>query len=146
MQETKELNHMINGLFITDQNQETTILTKCYYNYSPNFSVVSYNESQKTELENIMTVIKIYNNKKIIINRQNNLNNNLNNNLIIEKNVRNECKYKTPFGVILMGTTGEFLETNLFKDFAEIYFSYKIDFNNYYSHINQVKIKITKYK
>lgn len=149
MKSHKNSDYIIKALFVTShnsQNEKTNILTSCDYNYTPNLSIISYsdNETQKTDLENFETKIKIYSNKKIIINRLNKINNNLNNSLIIEKDTRNEFKYKTPFGVILMGTIGEFLDIKLSEDTADIFFSYKIDFNRSYSHSNQVKIKITK--
>ncbi|MBP0979067.1 MAG: DUF1934 domain-containing protein [Oscillospiraceae bacterium] len=129
------INYKIKALFITSENEKTKISTSCNYFFKPDLSIISYLEN----LENLETKIYIYNNKKIIISRQSN-------NIIIEKNIRNECKYKTPFGVILMGTTGEFLDINLSKDSGEINFKYKIDFNNLYSHSNQAKIKIIKNK
>ena len=132
------LKYIISAEFITSENEKTNILTNCNYIYQPKLSIISYLENLENSenTKNLETKIYIYNNK-IIINRQNN-------NIIIQKNIRNESKYITPFGVILMGITGDFLETNLSLNSGNIYFKYKIDFNNLYSHSNQAKIKITK--
>lgn len=60
--------------------------------------------------------------------------------IAIEKENRNLCSYKTPYGNMLMGIYGKEIELNINEKNGSFYFGYDIDINGAVSSINTVKI------
>ena len=58
------MSYLINGLFITSDNEKTLINTKCTYMYKPNLITIAYKENENIGFKNVYTNITIHDNKK----------------------------------------------------------------------------------
>ena len=132
------MSYLINGSFISNDNEKTHINSKCIYIYKSNLIIISYKEPENIGFKNVFTKITIHNNKKIIINH----NNDIKTNIVIESNIRNVFQYSTPYGTFTLGVFGKLIKINLSPDGGELYCNYDIDIDGLISHTNKIKIEI----
>ncbi len=131
------MNFIIEGKFHFNDEQ-TEITTDCEYVYSKDLIKISYNEIKDIGFNGVITTIKVYPNNKVIISRQNNINANL----IIEKDKRNTCYYKTPFTTFAIDITGILVKSRLISIGGNLQFSYLIDANGLNTSLNKANITI----
>ena len=131
------MNFIIEGKFYFNDEQ-TEITTDCEYVYSKDLIKISYNEIKDIGFNGVITTIKVYPNNKVIISRQNNIHANL----IIEKDKRNTCYYKTPFTNFAIDITGILVKSSLISIGGNLQFSYLIDANGLNTSLNKANITI----
>lgn len=86
---------------------------------------VSYNESEVTGMEGVVTTVKIKEDK-VTVKRFGKINASL----VFEKNKRNICHYNTPYGAMMIGINTDKLSSNIDENGGMIDIDYSIDINN----------------
>lgn len=86
---------------------------------------VSYNESEVTGMEGVVTTVKIKEDK-VTVKRFGKVNASL----VFEKNKRNICHYNTPYGAMMIGINTNRLSSNMDEDGGMVDIDYSIDINN----------------
>ncbi len=86
---------------------------------------VSYNESEVTGMEGVVTTVKIKEDK-VTVKRFGKVNDSL----VFEKNKRNICHYNTPYGAMMIGINTNRLSSNMDEDGGMVDIDYSIDINN----------------
>lgn len=94
--------------------------------------------TEKTQGEKTETVIFVGQNKTATISRSGDNSSNL----VISENTRNECRYITPAGELILGIKGERISYLLTASGGEINLCYTIDQSNTPISKNEVKIEI----
>lgn len=85
-------------------------------------------------------VIKIEDDKKVTIIRTGEFESRL----ILEKNVRHQCHYRTMYGDLIVGVYTDAINSNLNDFGGTLNVSYQLDFNSDYLSSNEFYITITK--
>lgn len=99
-------------------------------------TLLSYSETFSPGEPNVTTYLRIED-KKVVIQRSLPLDSRL----LIEKQKRNLCHYKTNHGDITMGVFGETIKNNL-KTNGSIYLKYTLDVNSCMLSTNEIELKV----
>lgn len=103
---------------------------ECYY--------ISYQESEATGFAGSRTTVKVEPENRVVLLRSGSTSSQL----IVERGQRHQCCYGTGYGDLLIGISGESVESNLCDAGGDLSFRYAIDINTALASENEVFINI----
>ncbi|MEG2295949.1 MAG: DUF1934 domain-containing protein [Oscillospiraceae bacterium] len=135
---SKDVLIKIKGTHIIDDDKDTTEITTIGNFYKKqNLYYISYQESEATGFKDTKTTMEI-SKDSVTLTRKGTVNSQL----IIENGIRHQCCYDTGYGDIVMGISGESMDSSLTDEGGELSFRYALDVNSALASINIVEIQV----
>lgn len=103
----------------------------CVYYGTPDNYTVEFDEIFAEDMKS-HTVLRVKNGNSAHLLRRGSINTEL----IIEKGIRHNCAYATPYGELMVGITAQDIESKAEADSLKLQMNYTIDF---YGEVNQTK-------
>lgn len=130
----------IKGTYIIDNDSDVTEITTIgnFYKKQDHY-YISYQESEATGFKDTKTTMEI-SNSMVTLTRKGAINTQL----IIQNGMRHQCSYDTGYGDILMGISGESMDSSLTDAGGAISFRYALDVNSALASINIVEIQVSE--
>lgn len=128
----------IKGTYIIDNDSDVTEITTIGNFYKKqDLYCISYQESEATGFKDTKTTMEI-SNSMVTLTRKGAINTQL----IIQNGIRHQCCYDTGYGDILMGISGESMDSSLTDEGGQLSFRYALDVNSALASINIVEIQV----
>lgn len=117
---------------------EAELTTSGEFEITENGCRVVYSETDE-ELDNCVTTLDVEGSRKISMTRSGKYNTEM----VIEKDRRHSCYYKTPYGELIMGIFAKNVLSEMTENGGILNFSYTIDFNNTPASENELTVNVT---
>lgn len=114
-----------------ENTEKVEMETTCVYYGTPDNYTVEFDEIFAEDMKS-RTTLRIKNGNSAHLLRRGSINTEL----IIEKNVRHNCAYSTPYGELMVGITASLFESEASEDRLHLQMNYTVDF---YGEVNQTK-------
>lgn len=99
---------------------------------------LTYDDSMGMGVKGVTAILKAYNGGMVTIERTGVLEHKL----MVEKDKRHLCLYKTPYGDMTLGVFGEEVKNNLTKDGGKLFMRYSLDINLGLISENEIEIDV----
>ncbi len=119
------------------EEYEAELTTSGEFEMTENGCRVVYSETDE-ELHNCVTTLDVEGFRKISMTRSGKYNTEM----IIEKDRRHTCYYKTPYGELMMGIFAKNISNEMTENGGILNFSYTIDFNNTPASENELTVSV----
>ena len=120
------------------EEYEAELTTSGEFEITENGCRVVYSETDE-ELDNCVTTLDVEGSRKISMTRSGKYNTEM----VIEKDRRHSCYYKTPYGELIMGIFAKNVLSEMTEKGGILNFSYTIDFNNTPASENELTVAVT---
>lgn len=120
------------------EEYEAELTTSGEFEITENGCKVIYSETDE-ELDNCITTLDVEGSRKISMTRSGKYNTEM----VIEKDRRHSCYYKTPYGELIMGIFAKNVLSEMTENGGMLNFSYTIDFNNTPASENELTVAVT---
>lgn len=120
------------------EEYEAELTTSGEFEITENGCKVIYSETDE-ELDNCITTLDVEGSRKISMTRSGKYNTEM----VIEKDRRHSCYYKTPYGELIMGIFAKNVLSKMTENGGMLNFSYTIDFNNTPASENELTVAVT---
>ncbi len=114
-----------------ENTEKVEMETTCIYFGTPDNYTVEFDEIFAEDMKS-RTTLRVKNGNSAHLLRRGSINTEL----IIEKNVRHNCAYSTPYGELMVGITASLFESKAEPDKLHLQMNYTVDF---YGEVNQTK-------
>lgn len=119
------------------EEYEAELTTAGEFEVTENGCKVVYSETDE-ELDNCVTTLDVEGSQKISMTRAGKYNTEM----IIEKDRRHSCFYRTPYGELIMGIFAKKIVNEMTGNGGTLNFSYTIDFNNTPASENELTVSV----
>lgn len=100
--------------------------------------ILCYDEGEMMGAKNLRTKLSVKGSDTVIMERSGEMSSRL----VIEKGIRNNCYYSTPYGELVIGIFGESIKNRLTENGGELSMSYTLDQNLHPMSRNTVDISV----
>lgn len=103
---------------------------------------ISYDETEATGFEGSRTTLRVEGDHRVTMLRSGQSRSQL----IVEKGTRHQCHYETGYGSLMMGVSGDKIESTLSDEGGNLNFKYTLDINASMASENEVFINVKECK
>lgn len=134
---------ILNKQLVDSKKDDIKLVTLGFHGEKNGKHYIMYNEYQENSPNTTSTsILKIENSEHVTLIKSGNIQSKL----ILEKDKRHYCQYKTEFGVLILGIYTKNIEYNLTQNSGNIYIKYFLDINSTVTSINEIFINIKENK